>query len=39
MAKPSKRRFNLKIREINFIKRKLGINTIEDVDKSAMKLL
>ena len=39
MAKPSKRRFNLKIREINFIKRKLEINTIEDVDKSAMKLL
>lgn len=39
MAKPSKRRFNLKIREINFIKRKLGINTIGDVDKSAMKLL
>ena len=39
MAKPSKRRFNLKIREINFIKKKLGINTIEDVDKSAMKLL
>lgn len=39
MAKPNKRRFNLKIREINFIKKKLGINTIEDVDKSAMKLL
>lgn len=39
MARPSKRRFQLDIRQISFIKKKLGINKIEDVDKATMKLL
>ena len=39
MARPSKKRFDLNIRQINFIKSKLGISKIEDVDVAAMKLL
>ena len=39
MAKPSKKRFELSIREINYIKKQLGITKIEDVDKAAMKNL
>lgn len=39
MARPSKRRFELEIRQINYIKKLLGINKIEDVDKAAMKRL
>ena len=39
MAKPSKKRFELNIREINYIKKQLGITKIEDVDKAAMKKL
>ena len=39
MAKPSKKRFELNIREINYIKKQLGITKIEDVDKAAMKRL
>ena len=39
MAKPSKRRFELNIKQINYIKKKLNITTIEDVDKAALKLL
>ena len=33
MARPSKRRFELEIRQINYIKKLLGIDKIEDVDK------
>ncbi len=33
MSKPSKRRFELDTRQINFIKKKLNITKIEDVDK------
>jgi predicted transposase YbfD/YdcC len=39
MARPSKRRFELEITQINYIKKLLGINKIEDVDKAAMKRL
>ncbi|HIS38712.1 MAG TPA: hypothetical protein IAB45_04280 [Candidatus Onthousia faecavium] len=39
MAKPSKKRFELNIREINYIKKQLGIAKIEDIDKAAMKRL
>ena len=39
MARPSKRRFDLDIRQINYIKKLLGIDKIEDVDKAAMKRL
>lgn len=39
MAKPSKRRFKLDMKQINYIKKKLNITTIEDVDKAALKLL
>ena len=39
MARPSKKRFDLNIRQINFIKSKLGIEKIEDVDVATMKLL
>lgn len=39
MARPSKRRFELNIQEINYIKKKLNITKIEDVDKAAMKKL
>ena len=39
MARPSKRRFELEIRQINYIKKLLGIEKIEDVDKAAMKRL
>ena len=39
MARPSKKRFELNIREINYIKKQLGITKIEDVDKAAMKRL
>lgn len=39
MAKPSKKRFELSIKEINYIKKQLGITKIEDVDKAAMKRL
>ena len=39
MAKPSKKRFELSIREVNYIKKQLGITKIEDVDKAAMKRL
>ena len=39
MARPSKRRFELEIRQINYIKKLLEIDKIEDVDKAAMKRL
>lgn len=39
MARPSKRRFELEIRQINYIKKLLEISKIEDVDKVAMKRL
>lgn len=39
MSRPSKKRFDLDIRQVNYIKKKLGINKIEDVDKVTMKLL
>lgn len=39
MAKPSKKRFELSIIEINYIKKQLSITKIEDVDKVAMKKL
>ena len=39
MARPSKRRFKLEIRQINYIKKLLRIDKIEDVDKAAMKRL
>lgn len=39
MAIPSKKRFELDIKQINYIKKKLGITKIEDVDKAVMKLL
>lgn len=39
MVKPSKRRFELDMKQINYIKKKLEITTIEDVDKAALKLL
>lgn len=39
MAKPNKRRFELDVKQINYIKKKLNITTIEDVDKAALKLL
>lgn len=39
MARPSKKRFELSIREINYIKKQLGITKIEDVDKATMKNL
>ncbi len=39
MVRPSKKRFELNIRQINFIKKKLGITKIEDVDVATMKLL
>lgn len=39
MAKPSKRRFELTIQQINYIKKMLGIEKIEDVDQAAMKKL
>ena len=39
MARPSKRRFDLNMRQINFIKKKLNITKIEDVDIATMKLL
>lgn len=39
MARPSKRRFELEIRQINYIKELLGIDKIEDVDKATMKRL
>ena len=39
MARPSKRRFEIEIKEINYIKKLLGIEKIEDVDKAAMKRL
>ena len=39
MTRPSKRRFELDIRQINYIKKLLGIEKIEDVDKVAMKRL
>ena len=39
MAKPSKKRFELSTREVNYIKKQLGITKIEDVDKAAMKRL
>ena len=39
MAKPSKKRYELNIREINYIKKQLGIAKIEDIDKVAMKRL
>ena len=39
MARPSKRRFELEIRQINYIKKLLGIDKIEDIDKAAMKRL
>ena len=39
MARPSKRRFELEIHQINFIKNKLGISKIEDVDKATLKRL
>lgn len=39
MVKSSKRRFELDMKQINYIKKKLEITTIEDVDKAALKLL
>ena len=39
MARPSKRRFELEIRQINYIKKLLMIDKIEDVDKAALKRL
>lgn len=39
MAKPSKRRFELEIKQINYIKKLLNIDKIEDVDKATMKKL
>ena len=39
MAKPNKKRLNLNIRQINYIKKKLGITKIEDVDTATLKLL
>ncbi len=39
MARPSKKRFELNIKQINYIKKKLGITKIEDVDVATMKLL
>lgn len=39
MVGPSKIRFELEIKEINYIKKKLNINKIEDVDVVAMKCL
>lgn len=39
MAKPSKKRFNLNIRQINYIKKILNITKIEDVDKATIKKL
>lgn len=39
MAKPSKKRFELDTRQINFIKKKLNITKIEDVNKVVMKKL
>lgn len=39
MAKPNKKRIELDIRQINYIKKILGISKIEDVDKAAMKQL
>lgn len=39
MAKPSKRRFELNVEQINYIKKLLGIEKIEDVDQAAMKKL
>lgn len=39
MVKPNKRRFELDMKQINYIKKKLEITTIEDVDKAALKLL
>lgn len=39
MVKPSKRRFELDMKQINYIKKKLEITTIEDIDKAALKLL
>lgn len=38
IARPSKRRFKLEIKQINY-KKMLGIDKIEDVDKVAMKIL
>ena len=39
MARPNKKRFNLNTRQINFIKKKLEITKIEDVDVATLKLL
>lgn len=39
MAKPSMKRFDLNIKQINYIKKRLGITKIEDVDKAALKQL
>jgi len=39
MSRPSKRRFELDTKQINYIKKKLNITKIEDVDKAAMKKL
>ncbi len=39
MAKPPKKYSNLSIREKNFIKKKLGIDTFQDVDITIFKRL
>lgn len=39
MARPSKKRFELNIKQINYIKKRLGITKIEDVDKATLKQL
>lgn len=39
MALPSKRRFELDIKEINYLKKKFNIKSIEDIDIAAMKML
>lgn len=39
MARPSKKRFELDVKQISFIKKVLNITKIEDVDKATMKQL
>ena len=36
---PSKRRFELQSYQINYIKKRLGISKIEDIDKAVLKQL
>lgn len=39
MVKVNKKRFNLDTKQVNYIKKTLGVSKIEDVDKAAMKKL